>query len=326
MIDRRLLWRPFAGAALVSLSGVWVRLADIEPARSAFLRNAYALPVLVLLVVLERRRRRRSGRVPAPLLQPWALAAGAFWAVDLTLWHVAIGILGAGLGTVLPSIQVVVVGLVAVLVLGERPRPAFWAALPIVLAALAGLGLTGRSIDPDGSVPVGVALGVGVALAYAGAILLLRRARAADPDGSGVLALLWLSIGGAVGAGAAALPTGGIAPAGWPADGWLVALALGSQVLGWLLLTTSMHRLPALATSVALLLQPSLALVWGVVLFDEPVGAVQLLLALTLLAAVAVANRAVTTPAPPAASGSGLSSDDDARRSHDADPGARSRG
>ena len=311
-------WRPFLGAAIVSLSGVWVRLADVEPARSAFLRNAYAVPVLVALVALERRRQRARGATPTALWQPWALAAGLFWAVDLTLFHAAIGIVGAGLGTVLPSVQVVVVGLAAVLLLGERPRPAFWLALPVVLAALAGLGLTGRSIVPGGSVPLGVGLGVGVAVAYAGAILLLRRARAADADGSGVLALLWLSVGAAAGAGAAAAATGSAAPAGWPADGWLVTLALGSQVVGWLLLTSSMHRLPALATSVALLLQPTLAVVWGVVLLGEPLGGVQIALAGLLLAGVAVAHRAVA-PSP-------VSSDADAPRLPGSDPGARPRG
>ncbi len=294
-------WRPVAGAAIVSLSAVWVRLADVEPARAAFLRNAYAVPVLVALVALERRRQRARGIVPARLLQPWALGAGGFWAVDLTLWHAAIGIVGAGLGTVLPSVQVVIVGLVAVVLLRERPRPGFWVALPIVLAALAGLGLTGRSVVPGGSVPLGVSLGAGVAFAYAGALLLLRRARAADPDGSGVLALLWLSVGGAAGSGAAAAVTGGVGPAGWPADGWLVVLALSSQVVGWLLLTTSMHRLPALATSVALLLQPTLAVVWGVVLLGEPIGPVQVGLAALLLGGVAIAHRAVARPAAAAA-------------------------
>jgi drug/metabolite transporter (DMT)-like permease len=316
-------WRPFVGAAIVSMSGVWVRLADVEPARSAFLRNAYALPVLVVLVALERRRQRRRGVEPAPLLQPWALAAGLFWAADLTLWHAAIGILGAGLGTVLPSVQVVVVGLASVVLLRERPRVGFWVALPVVLAALAGLGLTGRSVVADGSVPLGVGLGTGVAVVYAVALLLLRRARAADPEGSGVLALLWLTVGGAAGAGAVAAATGGSGPAGWPADGWLVALALGSQVVGWLLLTSSMHRLPALATSVALLLQPTLAVVWGVMLLGEPVGGVQLALAAVLLVGVAVAHRAV---APRTDTPSGLPSGDDARRLPAFDPGARSRG
>lgn len=304
-------WRPFVGAAIVSLSAVWVRLADVEPVRSAFLRNAYAVPALVVLLALERRRQRARSVVPASLLQPWALAAGLLWAVDLTLWHAAIGILGAGLGTVLPSVQVVVVGLAAVVLLRERPRAAFWLALPLVLVALVGLGLTGRSVEPGGSVPVGVALGTGVALAYGGALLLLRRARAADAGGSGVLALLWLSIGGAAG------------PAGWPADGWLVALALGSQVLGWLLLTSSMHRLQALATSVALLLQPTLAVVWGVLLLREPVGAVQLALAGLLLAGVAIAHRAV---APGAAATPGVPSPDGAHRLPGTDPGASPRG
>jgi drug/metabolite transporter (DMT)-like permease len=293
------VWRPFLGASIVSLSAVWVRLADVEPVRSAFLRNAYALPFLGLLLLVERRRLAARGAVPARLVQPWALLAGLVWGIDLVLWHAAIGILGAGLGTVLPSLQVVIVGIAAVVLLGERPRPWFWLSLPMVLAALVGLGLTGRSVRIDGSVPLGLGLGVGVAFTYAVALLLLRRARAADPTGSGVLALTWLTVGGALGAGVAAIPSGAAGPAGLPADGWLLVLALGSQVVGWLLLTSSMHRLPVLATSVALLLQPTLAVLWGVLLLGEPVGPAQLLLAALLLAGVAVAHRAVAPPALP---------------------------
>jgi drug/metabolite transporter (DMT)-like permease len=42
----------------------------------------------------------------------------------------------------------------------------------------------------------------------------------------------------------------------WPAHGWLALLALTSQVLGWLLISVSLPRLPAALTSVLLLVQP----------------------------------------------------------------------
>jgi drug/metabolite transporter (DMT)-like permease len=72
-----------------------------------------------------------------------------------------------------------------------------------------------------------------------------------------------------------------------------VLLALGSQVVGWLLLTSSIHHLPAAATSVALLLQPVLALVWGAVLLSEPIGVPQVLGAAVVLVGVALAHRSL---------------------------------
>jgi drug/metabolite transporter (DMT)-like permease len=43
-----------------------------------------------------------------------------------------------------------------------------------------------------------------------------------------------------------------------PAHGWLVTLALVSQVAGWLLIATALPRLPAVETSVLCSSSPSL--------------------------------------------------------------------
>ena len=50
---------------------------------------------------------------------------------------------------------------------------------------------------------------------------------------------------------------------------WLVLLAIGSQVIGWLLIGTALPRLPAIETSVLLLGQPVFAVIWGVLIFRE---------------------------------------------------------
>ena len=49
----------------------------------------------------------------------------------------------------------------------------------------------------------------------------------------------------------------------WPSHGWLVTLALTSQVLGWLLISTSLPRLPAALTGVLLTIQPVGSVVLG---------------------------------------------------------------
>ena len=50
----------------------------------------------------------------------------------------------------------------------------------------------------------------------------------------------------------------------------LVALGLFSQTIGWLLITNSMPKMRASLTGLILLLQPTLAFVWDVLLFNRP--------------------------------------------------------
>ena len=291
-----------------------MRLADVEVARSAFLRAAYALPMLAVMVAVSGRasRRQRTGAdadlrpsgEPGATRRRWwlpiAVAAGVLLGLDLVAWHATIGIIGAGLGTVLPNLQVVFVGIAGVALFGERPRRGFWWSLPLVLGGIAVLSVVGRPLAVDGSVLLGVFYGVLTALAYAAALVVLRLSRARSPDTAGVSVLWSLTLGAAVVTGLVAASQGVAAPAGWPADGWLLLLALGSQTAGWLLLTSSIHRLPAAATSVALLLQPVLALLWGWLLLGEPLGLPQLFGAAIVLTGVTVAHRAVARAPTPA--------------------------
>lgn len=290
--------RPWLGAVMISFSGVWVRLADVEVARSAFLRGAYALPVLAVLVAM---RVGGGGDDAQRWFRPLAFVAGIFLGLDLITWHASVGIIGAGLGTVAPNLQVVFVGLAGVVLFHERPARPFWVALPVVLVGVWMLAALGEPVVLDGSVPVGVGLGVLTGVLYAVALIVLRLARTEGSASSAVGALWSVTLGATTVTGAAALGTGVAGPAGWPADGYLVLLAVGSQVVGWLLLTASIHRLPAAATSVALLLQPVLALVWGGLLLGEPVGPPQAAGAAVVLTGVAIAHRSLRSVSAPRA-------------------------
>lgn len=72
----------------------------------------------------------------------------------------------------------------------------------------------------------------------------------------------------------------------------MIALALCTPVLGWWLLTSSIHKLPASFTSVTLLLQPALALVWGVLLLGEPLDARKAIGCACVLVGIIVAQHA----------------------------------
>lgn len=268
---------PLAGAVVgavgIAASGVWVVLADTPPAISAFFRCAYALPVLAFVAW----RRRPAGVTVPTRARLMGGLAGLCFTADLVMWHHAIDLVGAGLATVLAAGQVVIVPLVSWALLAERPSRRVLVAIPVMLLGVVTIaGLLGGGAVAAGSV-LGTALGAGTGITYAGYILALREANSAGLGPAGALrdSTAMAVVGTAVlavvqGHGAALVPV-------WPSAGWLLVLALVSQVVAWLLIATSMPRLPAAVTSVVLTLQPALSLVLGVVLLGERPGPAQLL-------------------------------------------------
>jgi drug/metabolite transporter (DMT)-like permease len=273
------------GAMVIAFSAILVRLADVSPSTAAFFRCAYALPVLALLAWLESRRYGpRPWRERRPL---WG--AGVMFAADLTLWHHSIEAVGAGLATVLGNIQVVLVGLLAWVALGERPDNRSLASIPVVFAGVILIsGIVGRGAYGDDPL-LGVIFGVLTAISYAIFILILREGNADLRRPAGPLFDATLS-------SAVFSALGGIAVGdidwvpGLEAQAWLVLLALSSQVLGWLLISVSLPRLPAVVISILLMLQPVTTVLLGTVLLSEAPSRVQLLGVAIVIAGVAVAT------------------------------------
>ena len=274
-----------AGAVCIAFSGILVRLASVPPSTAAFYRCAYALPPLALLALWERRRYGARPRSQQAL----ALGAGVFFAADLILWHHAIAAVGAGLATVLGNVQVVIVPLLAWAVLAERPERRTLAAVPIVFAGVVLIsGVVGAGAYGDDPA-LGVLFGVGTAIAYSVFLLILRAGnrdirRPGGPlfDATLASAIVTLPAGWALGE-LELDPT-------WPAHGWLVTLALTSQVAGWLLISLALPRVPAALTSIVLTLQPTLSVVLAAVLLDEAPSAVQLTGIAVILAGVLLAT------------------------------------
>lgn len=258
------------GAIAISFSAVWFELADVDAVTGAFFRVVYALPILGLLWLRIRHRDRRTPR------SRWlAVLAGAMLAGDFICWHLAIDQIGTGLATLIANCQVIIVGVLAWALFGERPARVVIASIPVVLLGLAlvtGLGREGSfGVNPV----LGAVLGVASAIFYAGFLLGYRRSNRVQAPAVG--SLLDASAGAALATLVAAPLLGGIdfVPS-WPAHGWLVALAIGSQVVGWLAIGYALPRLPAAETSTFILVQPVLTMVWGTLLFAERPSLLQL--------------------------------------------------
>ena len=274
------------GAASISASAVLIKLANTGVATAAFYRCLLALPVLAALAILEQRRRGprpRNARLGA-------LAAGVFLAIDLVLWNHAIADVGAGIATVLGNLQVVFVTAAAWLAFRERPGRGFFLALPVVLAGV--VLVSGLAGGAHGTHSVaGIEYGLGTSIAYAAFLLILRQTSAATPHVAAPLAKA--TLGATAGAAALGLVFGGWQlDIGWHAFGWLLLLALTSGTAGWLLITSSLPRLPASLSSLLLLLQPVAAILLAAVVLGEHPTPLQLAGAVLVCGGILVATRA----------------------------------
>jgi drug/metabolite transporter (DMT)-like permease len=275
------------GAMVIAFSAILVRLAQVSPATAAFFRCAYAVPPLLLLAWLEHRRygpRERRTRL-------LGFGAGVFFAGDLIFWHYSIEAVGAGLATVLGTIQVVLVALIAWVVLGERPSNRVLGAIPIVFGGVVLIsGVVGSGAYGDDPA-LGVVYGLLTAITYALFILALRQAGSDLRRPAGALADATLSSAVFCAIGGLAIGDLDWTP-GLESTAWLITLALSSQVVGWLLISVSLPRLPAAITSVVLTLQPMGTVLLGAVLLSESPSAVQLSGVAVVLAGVAFATLA----------------------------------
>ena len=282
------------GAFAICFSGILYRFSEVSPTTGAFFRCFWALPFLWPLAIWEDRR---LGPRP-PGLRGAAWVAGAFFAADLVLWHYAIEEVGAGLATVLGNMQVVIVGLLAWALFRERLSRNALLAIPV---AMLGIVLISGAFENGayGDNPaLGALYGVLTGLAYAGFLLALRRSsdprRVAGPLFEATLASMVFVV-------PIGLVLGNL---DWvpPLEGtlWLILLALSSQVVGWLLISISLARLPTALTSVLLTLQPLLSVLFAAWLVDERPSPLQLLGAAAILAGliIASAGRERERPAP----------------------------
>jgi len=257
-----------------------VRLASVSPVTATFYRAAYALPVLVALSFAARAGDRRSSR------ERWlAVASGLFLAADLDVWHQSIALIGAGLGTVIPNSQVVFVALLAWLLYDERPSSRALGLIAVIFGGLALASGLGRQEAYGARPVVGVALGIVAGLCYAVFLLLFRASNRSQAPPAGPL--LDVTIGVAIGA-VLSMPLDphlAMAPV-WPAHFWLALMALVSQVVGWLLISRALTRLPVVETSLLLMVQPVFAILWGLAFFGERLSVLQWLGAAIVLVSV----------------------------------------
>ena len=267
--DRRIMLIALFGAMLLSFAPLLYIQSDTSPLTGAFFRMLYALPILIFLVwyLNQDDQRERKDRM-------LAFSAGLLLAIDFAGYHSAIDYIGSGIATLIGNSQVIIVTLVSWWLLGERPNRMILLALPMVMLGL--LFISGIWDDePYGDDPIkGVVGGIVAAIFYSSFLIIYRfsnRIRAPS-----VNLQLDATVGAATGLliiGILPLSSLDIEPIDfsftWPGHGWIILLAVSCQVIGWIAITYALPRLPAAHTSFAILLQPVLTILWGVIILSE---------------------------------------------------------
>ena len=292
----RALGLAFAGllTANVALAlGPWlVRLSDTGPVAAGFWRLALALPFLVLLA------RRETGAMPRlPRATVWPVAAAAvFFALDLASWHIGIERTRLGNAALFGNAGSVI--LVAFGLIAARRMP-HALELGAVAAAIAGAALLmGGSLEIGPRYLVGDLFCLVAGVLYAGYILMLRPARGAKIGQWTLLA--WTgAIGAPVLLGISLFLGETVMPRDWTP---LIALMLGSQLIGQGLLIWALAHFRPLVIGLALLTQPAVAALAGWLAFGETVSALDTLGMVLLAGALVLARvaepRAVRAVAP----------------------------
>jgi drug/metabolite transporter (DMT)-like permease len=255
-----------AGALLIALAPIFVRLSETGPTATGFWRLALAAPVLIGWDLLCRKRtapaQRQASRRPYLGL---LVAAGLCFAGDLAAWHTSIELTSVANATLLANAAPIFVAAAAWAWLGERPTLPFLAGL--IMAIAGGFLLARASAGVTHSRLAGDALGLLTAVFYAGYLLVVKMLRTQQATSTvmagsslvGALALLPLALA----LGDTMLPA--------TAKGWvlLIALALLSQVCGQGLIAWALGHLSASFSALGLLTQTAAAAVLAWILFGE---------------------------------------------------------
>jgi drug/metabolite transporter (DMT)-like permease len=266
--DRRAAARanPWHFAALLGGNfalalGPWsVRLADCGPVSAGFWRLFLPLPVLGLLAL----RQRLATQSPALAFGAWAAVAtaGVFFALDLASWHIGISHTRLGNASLFGNSGSLILMVWGLVIARRWPHRLEMAT---ILAAAAGAGiLLGRSLEIDHATLIGDLFCILAGLFYVFYILLIQRARGRF-DSWGLLFHSTLAAAPVMLAIAIALGE----PV-WPHNWWpVIALALGSQVIGQGLVVFALRHFSALIVGVVLLTQPAVSILAGWLAFGE---------------------------------------------------------
>jgi drug/metabolite transporter (DMT)-like permease len=269
------------GAALISFTPVFAKLAHVGPTMAGFYRMLFG-GILLVIILIARRESIWNG----PRLFVLSLICGALFAIDLAFWHRSINYVGPGLATLLANFQVFFVAAFGVILLGERFGWRLAFAIPLAVAGL--FLIVGIDFDQAGqSYKIGVLYGLITAIAYATFLVVFRKLQSASESRSSFPAVAMISLSAAILMAPVAVIQGeSFSIPDSTSVFVLVTYGLVGQVLGWVFISWGIRKIESSKVGLILLLQPTLAFVWDILFFARVTTAVEVAGAILALGAI----------------------------------------
>jgi drug/metabolite transporter (DMT)-like permease len=253
------------GALMISFSGVWVKVSHVTPTVSAFYRVFFGGIILLSAALFRREMTWHGGR---QLLL--SLTCGLLFAVDLVFYHYSVIYVGPGLGTILPNFQVFILAMTGIFFFGEKVRFLFLISIPLaVIGLFLIVGIDWGQLDRLNK--IGVYFGLGAAVCYAAFLLSLRKLQSDQAGLSFFYVLTVVSLSASLFLALDIFRNGDTFNIPDLQSFFaLMALGLFSQTIGWMLIANALPAILASVSGFILLLQPALAFVWDVLIFQRP--------------------------------------------------------
>jgi drug/metabolite transporter (DMT)-like permease len=273
------------GGAAIGGSPIFVRLSEVGPMATGFWRVALALiPIFIVSLI----KGGDTGAKP----QTWSdcgmlILPGIILAADLITWHLSITITSVANATLLANLAPVFVTAIGVLFLGAAVTRIFVIGLALAVAGVIILkggpaSLGQGDLRGDGGAIL-------AAVSYALYILAIGKLRSRFDT---VRIMLWSTASATV----CLFPFGffleeHLLPT--TAHGWAMVFGLAfiSHASGQVAITYALAYLPAAFSSLTLLLQPVVAAILAWILLSEPIGPMQAVGGLVVLAGIMISRR-----------------------------------
>lgn len=276
------------GVLSVGAAAILIRLAHEHPLTASFSRLALGGACLVVIAVVQRRPFPRGANARR------AVVAGLFLAAHFALWISSLSFTSVTASVVLVCLQpvfVIVIGAAIAAVVGRSSGVGATVVVGVAVAVVGAVmvavgGGTGGGASPDDAA-FGNALALAGAIAIAAYVLVLGGQSGDVIASSAVITVV---------AAVAIVPVAVVAGAPlWPTSStglwWLLALAIGPQVIGHTALNAALRTLPPAVVSGSILLEPVIASALAVLFLRETAAPLTLVGGAVTIAGVFVLTR-----------------------------------
>lgn len=277
------------GGVFISFSPIFVKLIDTElmgPTAIGFWRMFIGGLFLLLFAII----RGESLNMPKPVFY-FALLAGLLFYGDIFVWHRSIIFVGAGISTILGNTQVFWMALFGVIIFKEKLPFYFLLALVGSFVGVTLLVGIGSDLSFTDTYIKGIIYGLLTGFFYSTFMISIIKADSYSENNNFFTFIAWTSIICSVFLAISTVLEKDIL---WPSglNVWLPLFGLGIviQSLGWWIITANLPKVRAAQGGMILLLQPTLATIWGAILFSERLSVLQLFGAAITLTAIYVGS------------------------------------